>query len=68
MYGPIRTCTVWDTIVEVDTYWAAGTFDNDFGVICRYQDTSNFYFGAISSDGYAAIIHMKDGSYDYPGR
>ncbi len=57
----------WDTIVEVDTYWATGTLDNDFGVICRYQNTSNFYFGVISSDGFAAIIYMNDGSYDILG-
>jgi hypothetical protein len=56
-----------NTIVEVDTYWGAGTYDNDFGVICRYQDTQNFYFAAISSDGFAAIIHLQDGSYNILG-
>lgn len=55
--------TYGDVILEVDTYWGAGPFDNDFGVICRYQDADNFYFGAISSDGYAAIFHMQAGSY-----
>ena len=56
-----------DTIVEVDTYWISGTYDTDFGIICRYQDTSNFYFAVISSDGYAAVIHMLDGSYTILG-
>ena len=56
-----------DVIVEVDTFWAGGTFDNDFGVICRYQSTNNFYFAAISSDGYAAVILMNDGSYEILG-
>lgn len=56
-----------DVIIEVDTYWGAGPFDNDFGVICRYQDADNFYFGAISSDGYAAIFHMQGGSYSVLG-
>jgi len=56
-----------NTIIEVDTYWVAGSFDNDFGIICRYQDTQNFYFGTISSDGYAGIIHMQNGNYNILG-
>jgi hypothetical protein len=51
-----------DVQVEVDATKTAGPEDNDFGVICRYQDTSNFYFFIISSDGYAAIGMYKDGS------
>ena len=35
--------------------------DNSFGVLCRYQDTSNFYRFIASSDGYAGIILVKDG-------
>ena len=56
-----------DVILEVDTSWAEGPFDNDFGVICRYQNTNNFYFAIISSDGYAAIVHLNAGSYDILG-
>ena len=56
-----------DTIVEVDTFWVGGPYDNDFGVICRYQDVDNFYFGAISSDGFAAIIHLLNGNYNVIG-
>ena len=56
-----------NVIVEVDTYWGSGSYDNDFGVICRYQNTNNFYFAAISSDGYAAIIYMRNGSYEILG-
>jgi len=44
-----------DVVVEVDATKKAGPDDNDFGVICRYQDSSNYYFFVISSDGYAAI-------------
>ena len=56
-----------DVIIEVDTYWGAGPFDNDFGVMCRYQNADNFYFGAISSDGFAAIFLMQGGSYSILG-
>lgn len=44
-----------DTIVEVEATKVGGPDDNDFGVICRYQDESNFYFFIISSDGYYGL-------------
>ncbi len=51
-----------DVRVEVDATKQAGPDDNDFGVICRYQDDQNFYFFVISSDGYAGIGKVKDGN------
>ncbi len=44
-----------DVRVEVETAKAAGPDDNRFGVLCRVQDDSHFYFFIISSDGYYAI-------------
>jgi len=41
--------------VEVDAVLVGGPEDNDFGILCRYVDTENYYFGIISSDGYYAI-------------
>jgi hypothetical protein len=49
-----------DVIIEVDATKAAGPDDNDYGVICRYQDENNFYFFEISSDGYYSIGKYKD--------
>jgi len=51
----------WDVVVEVDAVKAGGPDDNDFGVICRYQNTDNFYFFLISSDGFYAIAKMEAG-------
>jgi len=51
-----------DVRVEVDATKTGGPDDNDFGLICRYQDTDNFYFFLISSDGYAAIGKYEGGS------
>jgi len=45
--------------VEVDAAKTAGPDDNYIGVICRYQDEYNFYFFAISSDGFAGIAMYK---------
>ncbi len=47
-----------DTQVEVDATKNGGPNDNDFGIICRYIDESQFYFGVISSDGYYGIMKM----------
>ncbi len=47
-----------DVRIEADAYRFRGEDDNDYGLICRYSgtpETPNFYFGIISSDGYAVI-------------
>ncbi|GAP15167.1 hypothetical protein LARV_02949 [Longilinea arvoryzae] len=49
--------------LESDIKKGAGPDDNDYGLICRYQDENNFYAFVISSDGYAGIIKVKNGEY-----
>lgn len=53
MFGDVR--------VEVEATKAGGPDDNDFGVICRYQDTENFYYFVISSDGFFGILRILSG-------
>jgi len=53
-----------DVVVEVDATKAGGPDDNDFGVICRYQDVQNFYFFIISSDGYYGVGKVIDGEQE----
>ncbi len=50
-----------DVVIDVDAGKYAGPDDNDLGILCRYQDTENFYFLIISSDGYYGIGIVKDG-------
>ncbi len=57
-----------DILVEVQATKIAGPDDNDFGLICRYQDAQNFYFFLISSDGYYSINKYRDGEYEIVGR
>ena len=52
-----------DTLVEVDAARLAGTVNNAFGLICRYQDNRNFYMFLVSSDGYFGIAKLSDGEY-----
>jgi hypothetical protein len=50
-----------DTRIEVEATKIGGPEENDFGIICRYQDENNFYFFTISSDGYYGIAKIIDG-------
>ncbi len=50
-----------DSYVEVMATKVGGDNNNDFGLICRYQDENNFYFFIISSDGYYGIGKVVNG-------
>ena len=56
-----------DVRIEVDATKAGGPDDNDFGVICRYEDVDNFYFFIISSDGYYGIGKVSGGEQNLIG-
>jgi hypothetical protein len=49
--------------IEVDVKNVVGPDNNAFGIICRYQDTGNFYYFYVSSDGYAGIGKKVNGKY-----
>jgi hypothetical protein len=49
-----------DVRIEVEASKIGGPDDNDFGVVCRFQDEKNFYFFEISSDGYYGIGKFKN--------
>ena len=44
-----------DVSIEVDAVRTAGPAGNTFGIICRYRNAENFYFGIVTSDNYYAI-------------
>ncbi|MEE9599674.1 MAG: hypothetical protein V3V66_04355 [Anaerolineales bacterium] len=50
-----------NVVIRVDAGKESGPDDNDFGVLCHYQDTENFYFLIISSDGYYGVGKVQDG-------
>jgi hypothetical protein len=50
-----------DVSVDVDVRLASGSQDSHFGVMCRHADLDNFYYFAISADGYYAIFRRADG-------
>ena len=53
-----------DVSIETMVTLKNGSSDNDFGLICRFQDDRNFYMFLASSDGYAGIVKVKDGNYE----
>jgi hypothetical protein len=56
-----------DVRVEVDAAKNDGSDNNDFGIICRYQDKSSFYAFLVSSDGFYAIAKVVGGEYNLLG-
>jgi len=56
-----------DAQIQVDAAMLGGPSDNDFGIICRYQDRDNFYMLVISSDGYYGAAKLKNGLYSMIG-
>lgn len=56
-----------DTIISVDATRVTGSDNNDFGIICRYRNSDNFYAFLISSDGYYGIVRVQDGQYQVLG-
>ena len=56
-----------DVQVDVDATKNGGPDDNDFGLICRYQDTENFYAFLVGSDGDYAILKYSGGGAEILG-
>jgi hypothetical protein len=49
-----------DVRVEADAARLAGPVQNLFGLVCRSGNSENFYFFAISSDGYFGLGKVKN--------
>jgi hypothetical protein len=49
-----------DVKIQVEARRVGGAENNVFGILCRYQDSANFYQLLVSSDGYYDISKVKD--------
>ncbi len=62
---------IWNTpgldqanvVVEVTARVESPTGEGDFGIICRYQDSDNFYALEVSEDGFFVIWMYLNGEY-----
>lgn len=61
MFWSVTGGDLHDTRVVVDAVLVEGPVNDNFGVICRYQDDENFYGFLISHDGYYGIFKYLDG-------
>jgi hypothetical protein len=62
-YISVPNGTFGDVRIETTVNKLSGSNDNDYGIICRYQNEKNYYGFIISSDGYYGIIKVKEGKY-----
>lgn len=53
--------------LQVDAKRVEGPVDNNYGLVCRFQDEKNFYAGMISSDGYYGLLKIENGQYSVIG-
>jgi hypothetical protein len=60
--------TFQDVQVETDATRLSGPVQNLFGLACRSSNPENFYFFAISSDGYFALGKIKTGKISLLGQ
>jgi hypothetical protein len=59
-YWSIAGETFQDFVLEVETTQLNGPTNNDYGVILRHQDDTNFYSFEISGDGYYTFNKLVD--------
>lgn len=50
-----------DTRIEADAVLLEGPSNDNFGVICRFNDNENYYAFVISHDGYFGVFKKLDG-------
>ncbi len=62
-YWSLSGMRLADATIAVEATMLAGPEDNDYGLVCRFQDANNYYALLISSDGYGGIVKVKDGLY-----
>ncbi|OQY19020.1 MAG: hypothetical protein B6I34_10035 [Anaerolineaceae bacterium 4572_32.1] len=59
-WGTLESQSFDDFVIEVEAKAIAGPDDNGYGLVFRYQDSDNFYYYEISSDGYYSIGKLLD--------
>jgi hypothetical protein len=50
-----------DVVIDVEAQQASGAGDGHYGVLCRYAGPGEFYYFAVTGDGYYAILRIMDG-------
>ncbi|MBI3159678.1 MAG: serine/threonine protein kinase [Chloroflexi bacterium] len=56
-----------NVVVEVDATLVGGSVDNGFGIICSYINEDNFFYGAVSSEGFYSFWQQAAGDWNTLG-
>jgi hypothetical protein len=74
IYNEILNAAIWsykdqdfqDIQIEVDTTRNEGPDESYYGVICRFANDGNDYYGLVINDsGFYGILKMKDGELEF---
>ena len=61
----VRTQNHTDVVLEVDAARSSGPPNGYFGLVCRFQDDSNYYALVLGSDGYYGIARLQGGKITF---
>jgi hypothetical protein len=62
--GVSQSLLLGDFALEVEAEQVQGDDDNEYGLVCGYQDEDNYYELAISGDGYAGFFVKERGRWE----
>jgi hypothetical protein len=62
--GVSEVLSLEDFSLEVDAAQVSGSDDNEYGLVCGYEDDDNYYELAISGDGYVGFFAKEQGRWD----
>jgi hypothetical protein len=62
--GISRRLSLDEFSLEVDAQQVSGDDDNEYGLVCGYQDDDNYYELAISGDGYVGFFVKQRGRWE----
>jgi hypothetical protein len=62
--GVSQRLSLAEFTLEVDAQQVSGDDDNEYGLVCGYQDDDNYYELAISGDGYAGFFAKQGGRWE----
>ena len=63
----VRALDLTDTLLETRAARVGGPQTGYYGVVCRWQDISNYYALLIGSDGFFGIARILDGQLTFLG-
>lgn len=61
--SPTNDVYLSDVVVQMEVYRMGDVLENDMGLVCRYQDTDNYYGLSFGNDNYVTIYKNVAGNW-----